>query len=142
MTILHCTPAYATYIFIYMYVNNAPHTVPLQVLEYNLVVSLFTTTMVRNFVYIFYAAHWAGASTFQLATGVSEVLEQTCRAPSSYAGLRLVVQVTERIVTCRMWLLFHRFPGASYRGHLVGHVSRPAGCVAFQIRQVGRCQSS
>lgn len=31
-------------------------------LEYNLVVSLFTTTMVRNFVYIMYAAHWAGVS--------------------------------------------------------------------------------
>jgi hypothetical protein len=32
-----------------------------RVLEYNLVVSLFTTTMVRNFVYIIYTAHWAGA---------------------------------------------------------------------------------
>ena len=32
-----------------------------RVLEYNLVVSLLTTTMVRNFVYIIYTAHWAGA---------------------------------------------------------------------------------
>lgn len=36
-----------------------------RVLEYNLVVSLLTTTMVRNFVYIIYTAHWAGALRVQ-----------------------------------------------------------------------------
>jgi hypothetical protein len=36
-----------------------------RVLEYNLVVSLLTTTMVRNFVYIIYTAHWAGAPPAQ-----------------------------------------------------------------------------
>lgn len=35
-----------------------------RVLEYNLVVSLFWTTMVRNFVYIIYSCHWAGALHF------------------------------------------------------------------------------
>ena len=108
-----------------------------RVLEYNLVVSLLTTTMVRNFVYIIYTAHWAGAPAAYppASAGITVMPCHAVLLPDQPQTCLPCPRGThESVHRRRVRLFLHRITRASHRVDVAGHVSRSAVRLAIQVR--------